>query len=71
MAIESFRHKALSAFLNGRSDRSPEIALRIGAAFGPKAEVMMGIQTDYSMARARTRLTEVIAKVRRVHVAAP
>jgi addiction module HigA family antidote len=63
--------QALSAFLKGRSDLSPEMALRIEAAFGPKAEVMMGIQTDHSMARARARLTEVIAKVRRVQVAAP
>lgn len=62
--------QALSAFLNGRSDLSPEMALRIEAAFGPKAEVMMAIQTDYSMARARTRLTEVIAKVRRVQAGA-
>jgi antitoxin HigA-1 len=63
--------QALSAFLNARSDLSPEMALRIEAAFGPKADVMMGIQIDYSMARARARLTEVIANVRRVQVAAP
>jgi addiction module HigA family antidote len=63
--------QALSAFLNARSDLSPEMALRIEAAFGPKADVMMGIQTDYSMARARVRLTEVIANVRRVQVVAP
>ena len=63
--------QALSAFLNARSDLSPEMALRIEAAFGPKADVMMAIQTDYSMAQARARLTEVIAKVRRVQVAAP
>ena len=63
--------QALSAFLNARSDLSPEMALRIEAAFGPKADVMMGIQTDYSMARARVRLTEVIANVRRVQLVAP
>ena len=39
--------QALSAFLNERSDLSPEMALRIEVAFGPKADVMMGVQTDY------------------------
>ena len=58
--------QALSAFLNGRSDLSPEMALRIEVALGPKAEVMMGVQTDYAMARARVRLPEIIPTVRRV-----
>jgi antitoxin HigA-1 len=60
--------QALSAFLNERSDLSPEMALRIEVAFGPKADVMMGVQTDYQMARARTRLPEIEASVRRVKV---
>ena len=58
--------QALSAFLNERSDLSPEMALRIGVALGPRAEVMMGIQTDYDMARARARLPEIAATVRRI-----
>jgi antitoxin HigA-1 len=58
--------QALSAFLNERSDLSPEMALRIEVAFGPKADVMMGVQTDYQMARARARLPEIEASVRRV-----
>ena len=58
--------QALSAFLNERSDLSPEMALRIEVALGPKAEVMMGIQTDYAMARARARLPEITATVRRI-----
>ncbi len=45
--------QALSAFLNERSDLSPETALRIEVAFGPKAEVMMAIQTDHAMAPPR------------------
>jgi addiction module HigA family antidote len=56
--------QALSAFLNERSDLSPEMALRIEVALGPKAEVMIGIQTDYDMARARARLPEITATVR-------
>ena len=58
--------QALSAFLNERSDLSPEMALRIEVAFGPKADVMMDVQTDFEMARARARLPEIAATVRRV-----
>jgi plasmid maintenance system antidote protein VapI len=58
--------QALSAFGNERSDLSPEMALRTEVALGPKAEVMMGIQTDYAMARARARLPEIAATVRRI-----
>ena len=32
--------QALSAFLNERSDLSPEMALRIEVALGPKAELL-------------------------------
>ena len=58
--------QALSAFLNERSDLSPEMALRIEMALGPKADVMMGVQTDYAMARARARPPEITATVRRI-----
>jgi antitoxin HigA-1 len=58
--------QALSAFLNERSDLSPEMALRIEVAFGPKADVMMGVQTDWQMARARARLPEIATTVRRI-----
>jgi addiction module HigA family antidote len=58
--------QALSAFLNERANLSPEMALRIEVAFGPKADVMMGIQTDYDMASARSRLSEITRSVRRI-----
>ena len=48
------------------SDLSPEMALRIEIALRPKAEVMIGIQTDYAMARARARLPEITATIRRI-----
>jgi addiction module HigA family antidote len=57
--------QALSALLNERGNLSPEMALRIEVAFGPKADVMMGIQTDYDMASARSRMHEITATVRR------
>ena len=61
--------QALSLLMNGRTDLSPEMALRIEAAFGPKAELMMGVQLDYSMARARARQDEITANVRRLEPA--
>ena len=42
------------------------MALRIEVALGPNADVMMGIQTDYDVARARVRLPEIAATVRRI-----
>jgi plasmid maintenance system antidote protein VapI len=42
------------------------MALRIEVALGPTAEMMMGIQTNYDMGRARARLPEIAATVRRI-----
>lgn len=56
----------LSLFLNERIDLSPEMALKLEAAFGLEAEMLMGMQTDHSMARARARQAEITANVRRI-----
>ena len=45
---------ALSAFLNGRSDLSGTMALRIERAFGVKVEILMEMQTAYDIARIRS-----------------
>jgi addiction module HigA family antidote len=55
----------LSLFLNERIDLSPEMALKLEAAFGLEAEMLMGMQTDHNMAKARKRQAEITAKVRR------
>jgi addiction module HigA family antidote len=60
----------LSLFLNERIDLSPELALKLEAAFGLEARMLMGMQTDYSLARARERQAEITAKVRPVSVGA-
>jgi antitoxin HigA-1 len=57
--------QALSLLLNGRTDLSPEMALRIEAAFGPKAEVLIGVRLDHSMARAQARQREITANGQR------
>ena len=56
----------LSLLLNERIDLSPEMALRLEAAFGLEAAMLLGMQTDYNLARARERQAEITAKVRRV-----
>jgi addiction module HigA family antidote len=55
----------LSLFVNERIDLSPEMALKLEAAFGLEAEMLMGMQTDHDMARARARQAEITVKVRR------
>jgi antitoxin HigA-1 len=57
----------LSQLLNERIDLSPEMALKLEAAFGLEADMLLGMQTDHSLARARARQAEITAKVRRLH----
>jgi len=59
----------LSLLLNQRIDLSPETALRLEAAFGLEAAMLMGMQSDYDLARARRRQAEITAKVRRIQPA--
>ena len=46
---------ALSALLNGRASLSPDMALRIEKAFGPKMDTLLRMQTAYDIAEARNR----------------
>lgn len=55
---------ALSAFLNGRANLSPEMAIRIEKAFGLKMEILMRMQSAYDIAQAR-RMAKRIRGVRR------
>lgn len=43
----------LSRVINGRSAISPEMALRLSAAFGSTAEFWLRMQTAYDLAQAR------------------
>ena len=43
----------LSRVINGRSDISPEMALRLSIAFGSTAEMWLRMQTAYDLAQAR------------------
>ena len=49
----------LSAFLNGRSSLSPEMALRLEKAFGVSMDTLMRMQNSYDIARTRERASEI------------
>jgi addiction module HigA family antidote len=55
--------QALSGLLNAQVDLTPEMALRIEKAFGPKMETLMGMQHAYDVFQARRRANRI--KVRR------
>jgi addiction module HigA family antidote len=50
---------ALSALLNGRSSLSPDMAIRIERAFGPKMDTLLRMQTSFDIAAARRREGEI------------
>jgi antitoxin HigA-1 len=55
---------ALSSLLNGKSDLSGEMALRIEKAFGVKMDTLMRMQSSYDIAQTRKREKEI--RVRRI-----
>ena len=50
---------ALSALLNGRSALSPEMALRVEKAFGPKMDTLLRMQTAREIAELRAREADI------------
>lgn len=47
--------QALSSLLNGQSDLTGDMALRIEKAFGPRMETLMGMQSAYDIFQTRQR----------------
>ena len=60
---------ALSALPNGRAALSPEMALRVEKAFGPKMDTLLRMQTAFEIAEARER--EANIKVKRYVAKSP
>ncbi|MYL06486.1 MAG: HigA family addiction module antidote protein, partial [Gemmatimonadales bacterium] len=58
---------ALSAFLNGRSDLSGKMALRIEKAFGVEVEMLMRMQAAYDSARIRRHEGEITVEPYGMH----
>ena len=65
--ILSVTRPALSNVLNGRASVSPEMALRIEKAFGPKMDHTMRMQLAYDLEKTRAR--EKFVKVKRYKAA--
>lgn len=51
--------QALSTFLNGQSDLSPEMAIRLDKAFGVSMETLMRMQCSFDIAKAQKRAGEI------------
>lgn len=56
---------ALSSLLNGKSDLSGDMALRIEKAFGVRMDTLVRMQASYDIARTRKR--EKLIHVQRFH----
>jgi addiction module HigA family antidote len=56
------RRATLSAVVNARASLSPDLALRIEKAFGPKVDLMLRIQAAYDAAQVRKRSKDIKVK---------
>ena len=56
---------ALSSLLNSKADLSAEMALRIEKAFGVRMETLLRMQSNFDIAKTRSREKEI--RVRRFH----
>ena len=53
------RHATLSDMLNGNAALTPEMALRIEKAFGPRMDQLLQMQLAYDVARLRSHESEI------------
>jgi addiction module HigA family antidote len=58
--------QALNNVVNGKSDISPEMAIRLAKAFGSTAEMWLRMQASYNLAQLRLREEKNHIKVKRV-----
>jgi antitoxin HigA-1 len=56
------RRATLSAVVNARASLSPDLALRIEKAFGPKVDLMLRIQAAYDAVQVRKREKQIKVK---------
>ena len=66
--ILGVRRQTLNNLVNGKSGISADMAIRLDKAFGGGAEIWLGLQMDYDLARAMKR--EHAIKVKRLREAA-
>lgn len=60
----------LNRLLNGQQALTPVVALKIEAAFGGNADLLMRVQAAWDMAEARKRAAEITAGIARQPLAA-
>jgi addiction module HigA family antidote len=60
--VRGVTRPALSALLNGRAALSPDMALRIEKAFGPRMDTLLRMQAAYEIAEARDREGDIKVK---------
>ena len=58
--------QTVDRLVNQRCGVSPEMALRLEAAFGGDATTWLGMQTAYDLAQVRRRAAEITAGLRRL-----
>lgn len=63
--------QTVDRLVNLRCGISPEMALRLEAAFGGDATTWLEMQSAYDLAQARRRAPEITAGLHRVQAAAP
>lgn len=51
--------------LNCHRALTPEMAMKIEAAFGVSANLLMGLQSNYDLAQARQRADEIVGGIKR------
>jgi addiction module HigA family antidote len=56
------RRATLSAVINGKAALSPDLAMRIEKAFGPKVDLMLRVQAAYDAAHIRKQAKEIKVK---------
>lgn len=61
-AILGVSRQSVSLLLNERTDLSPQMALRIEKAFGPKMDHLMRMQLAYDLARQREQENTIRVK---------
>ncbi len=61
-AILKVRRATLSDLLNGKSELTPEMALRIEKAFGPNMDHLLRMQLAYDVAQTRQHSRSIAIK---------
>ena len=61
--------QTVNRLVNERCGISPEMAIRLEAAFGGDAETWLGMQTAYDLAQAKRRHAEITAGLQRLQPA--